>query len=207
MERKTFKLNLGSFDFAKGLGMITVILVHTVSYYNTENSYVLQGLFFYLKLVAAGIIPMFLIISGYGFKESSLSKMLKKTFHSFLVPYLWVMVGYTILYPIVMMALYKSWSNAVYETIRFVLAFLLGLPQEGFVVLGYPLRSCAAAWYFLTSFGAFNLLNIILKTKNNVLQLLAVFLCFLCGFFLLLGYYGVVLVYLHPGRRTPRTHE
>ena len=63
MERKTFKLNLGSFDFAKGLGMITVILVHTVSYYNTENSYVLQGLFFYLKLVAAGIIPTTLFLA------------------------------------------------------------------------------------------------------------------------------------------------
>ena len=185
MNKKVSKLNLSSFNLSKGFGIITVILVHTISYYDSEQSHILQGLFYYLKLVAPGIMPMFFMISGYGFKPTAQKMVLKKTFRDFLMPYIYVMIGYTVVYPITMLVLYKSCPNAVYETTRFTLAFLFGLSKEGFVLFGYPLRFCAAAWYFLASFGALNLLNIMAKIKNIALQVLSVCFCIVCAFLLL----------------------
>ena len=115
MEKTKIKINLGSFDLAKGFGILSVILGHALSYYDIERSRGLQLLIPYLKMIAPGIMPMFLIIIGYRFRETTFKKMLKKTFQDFIVPYFWVMIGYAIVYPIVMMVLYKSWPNAIHE--------------------------------------------------------------------------------------------
>lgn len=186
MEKKKFKINLGTFEPAKGFGILSVILIHTVSYYDAEKSKALQILFYYLKMIAPGIMPMFLIIIGYRFRDTTFKKMLEKTFHDYIVPYFWVMIGYAIVYPIIMLILWKSWPNAIHETARFVLAFLLGLSKEGLVLFGYTLRFCAAAWFFLASFLALNLLNLLVKCKNVFLQLALVILCTLLGYVLLL---------------------
>lgn len=185
MEKTKIKINLGSFDLARGFGILSVILIHTISYYDSEKSKALQFLFLYLKMIAPGIMPLFLIIIGYRFRETTFKKMIKKTFHDYIVPYFWVMIGYAIVYPTVMMVLYKSWPNAIHETMRFVLAFLLGFSKEGFVFFGYTLRFCAAAWFFLASFLALNLLNLIVKYRNVFLQMVLAASCALLGCILL----------------------
>lgn len=207
MGNKQLKITLGSFDLAKGWGIISVILIHMVSYYDMAKSPVFPILFSYLKIIAAGIIPLFLIISGFRFREMSIKKMIKKSFKDFLIPYIWVMIGYAVVYPIVMLILYRSWPNAVHETMRFVLAFLLGFSKEGFVVLGYTLRFCSAAWYFLAAFIAFNILNIILKIKHTSVQTSLVLVCLAISYFLLkqdFFYYCIpqgllILVYCYMG--------
>lgn len=185
MDKRTFKVNLGTFDLAKGFGIISVVLIHTISYHNAEGSTLLQILFYYLRLIAPGIMPMFLIIIGYRFRETTFLKMLKKTFCDYLIPYFWAMIGYAIVYPMVMLILWKSWPNAIHETARFVLAFLFGLSKEGFVLFGYTLRFCAAAWFFLASFLALNLLNLLVKCKNVFLQMTLAISCTLLGYVLL----------------------
>lgn len=186
MEKTKIKINIGSFDLAKGFGILSVILGHALSYYDIERSRGLQLLIPYLKMITPGIMPMFLIIIGYRFRETTFKKMIKKTFHDYIVPYFWVMIGYAIVYPTVMMVLYKSWPNAVHETMRFVLAFLLGFSKEGFVFFGYTLRSCTAAWFFLACFLALNLLNLIVKCKNLFLQTALVIFCTFLAYVLVL---------------------
>lgn len=181
MEHKPLQLNIGSFNLVKGWGLLHVILIHMTSYYDPSGSVFLSALFFWLKMISAGVVPMFWVISGYSFRETSLKKLLAECWHGFILPYLWVMVGYMLLYPTVMMVLYKSWPNAVQESLRFTLAFVLGLSREGFPVLGFSLRSCSAAWFFLASTWAITALNLIMKIRNRRLQALPVMLCFLLG--------------------------
>ena len=184
MAKQKLKINLGAFDLAKGFGIVVVVLLHSMSSY-AEPPAALDLFFKFLTIIAPGIMPMFLILLGYRFRETAPRKLLKKTVQEYLIPYGGVMLGYAIVYPIVMMVLWKSWPNAVQETMRFVFAFLLGLSKEGFVYFGYTLRFCAAAWFFLASFLALNLLNLIAKVKNRIVQVVLVCLCVFLGYVLI----------------------
>lgn len=183
----TRKISLGSFDFAKGFLMILVILGHTV---NSGNYNILCEKLFtnapYLLNSAFFIIPAFFIISGFGFKDKPAGKLIKKLFRDLIIPYLLVMLAIALVYPFSYYFQFHNWSESITITIRFLLAFALGIPEYGKVFLGYDVLSIYALWFFLTLFVAMNGLNLIIKIKNRAVQVCIVAVCALVGYSLLI---------------------
>lgn len=193
---KKSRINLGSFDLVKGVAMLLVVISHTIGRYSGQ-SVALQTVQIWASRLAIGIMPMFFIISGYAFKEKPLKKMLKKSFSDLVVPYLWVMAAYGLLFPIVTYSVYGSLRASAGRAAQFVAAFLLGWTRNGEVLLGYEVAWCTATWYFLASFVAFNVLNLILKLKNQAAQAGCVVLCFVLS--CLLFDHGIVFYCIPQG--------
>ena len=171
-----------TFDLAKGTLMLVVILVHMFPYYDLSRYPVLTPFLSLAQIAAYGAMAVFYIMSGYGFKERSVKATLKKTFDEMIKPYLVVMVCAAFLFPIVHFLNYRWWPNAIRETGKLVLAFLVGAKESGKTLFGYEIYSCSVAWFLLAMFTAHNVLNLILKIKNMKLQALTAVFLFFAGF-------------------------
>lgn len=165
--------------------MISIIAGHMTFHFDLTKIPLLNPLFACLGFLQAPFIPLFFIISGYGFKVKSLGKMLSKTFRELIIPYLGVMIAYAILYPLSYYYRYHDMTAAIEEGVSYILAFLLGLPERGKVLWGYTLKECSVVWFLLTLFLSFNFMNLILKIKNNAVQILLVALSAGIGYVLL----------------------
>ena len=178
MEKK-HRINLSSFDLVKGAGILEIVTFHTLTHVDLSGSPGLTLLSRLIQYTAIGLMPMFFVISGYGFKEKSPAKMLKKTVVSLIVPYLCVMLGYLVIYPVAYCGVvyHGDWRAAFARTMQYIAAFLLGLSRDGVVVFGYRTTWCTAAWYFLATFVAFNVLNGIVRLRHIAAQAGCVLLC------------------------------
>lgn len=185
MEPKPIRIGLGSFDLAKGVAMILTVLGHLTYFFDTGKLPLLMPLFVILKPMGM-LMPMFFIISGYGYREKSVGQMLRLTFKSFIVPYLWVAAVFTAVYPVTCILAYRTGLRFAGEvTLRYLAAFLLGIPKSGKVLFGVELLHCSAVWFFLASFISVNLLNLIVKVRKTAAQLLLTLGCVLAGYFLI----------------------
>lgn len=187
MEEKKFRITLGSFDFIKGYTTIFMILSHLLVYFNVAESTSLK----YLDWVcwrSAFVLLMYYMISGYGFKGKPAKKMLKTTFKQLIIPYMLVVAAYALLYPATYYLRHGSWNTdaVVSDTIGYLLSFLFGIPKPGKIILGYQVQHCPVVWYLLSCFVAFNVLNLVLKIKNNLTQVLVVGVCVAIGYALII---------------------
>ena len=180
------RITLNSFSTIKGICVICAILVHVVYRYPVEDLIFPIRLIYGLMPIAAGAMPMFFIIGGYGFKEKTIKKVFKVSAQSLLKPYLVVMLLFVSLYPFTFRLWYGEWAYGLIETRRYLIAFLLGIAKPGKEILGYQVYHCTAMWFFLAFFVATNLLNAILKVKNQTVQLLVVILLAITGYELLI---------------------
>lgn len=180
-ETKRFKVNLGTFDLVKGLAMMFVVIGHMTSYYNLAKMPALIPAFRLIILTASGLMPLFFMISGYGFKEKPAGVMLKKTSRELLKPYLLVMLFIALLFPAIHFLSYRWWPGALGETVRYILAYLFGIAKPGKVLFGYSLYECTVVWFLLAMFWAMNILNLILRIKNTYIQAVLVAVCILAG--------------------------
>lgn len=180
-ETKKFRANLGTFDLVKGIAMMFVVIGHVFSYYDVAKMPFLNPLLILMFFTANGLMPLFFIISGLGFKEKPVGVMLKKTASELLMPYGLVTVFTTLLFPVAHYLTYRWWPGALSETLRYFLAFAFGISKSGKVLFGYSLYECTAVWFFLAMFVALNLLNLILKVRHEAAQAAFVVACVLAG--------------------------
>lgn len=176
------KIKLNSFDFIKGLCMIAVVLGHMSFRYRVEELAGPIRYLYQLLVFANGAMPVFFLISGYGFKEKPVKELLKQTVRQLIKPYLLVMAIFVVLYPITFYFWYGEWSYGFYEAGLYLAAFLLGIPKPGKVLFGYTIYHCSAVWFFLASFVAANIMNLLMKIKNTTLRVLSVIICVVVGY-------------------------
>lgn len=189
-----YRVSLASFSLIKGIAFLEVILVHTYSHVNWVDSKILTMLSYFIRAVHTPAMPLFLMISGFGFKPRSVNKSLAETFHTLIIPYFWVMVAYATICPILYWPVYKSWDDTMLLSVKYVLAFLLGLGDYGKVIFGIETTWNTAAWFLLASFTSLNVLNLIARIKNTAIQICIVFCCAIVGYILLqlhLGYFCI----------------
>ena len=171
-EKKKVRIGLGTFDLIKGIAIAIVVFSHSVSRYTLDDFGLLAPVYYFMYIMGMGFMPMFFIISGYGFKDKPVGKTLKKTFSELLIPYLLVIplsIGFYIV-----MHLWKNDMPFILEnTGRSIVSFLLCTETAG------PM------WFFIALFIASNLLNLILKCKKTLLQILLVTACIIFGFFVM----------------------
>lgn len=182
---KTLRINLGTFDLIKGLGLIALVFGHSLPRYDVEQLKFLLPVVAALELFKAGTNPMFFLVSGFSFREKTVKKMLEKSSSSLLKPYLYVVLFIAVLFPLNHYLCYRWWPGAWEETVRTVLAFLFGVPASGKMVFGYSLYENSVVWFLLALFIAQNLLNLVLKVKNKYLQFVVVACCLILGYVLM----------------------
>lgn len=188
------KLTIGSFDLLKGIAIILMILSHTMGRYNLQQYPCFLAILGALFYIGPAAIPSFFVISGMGFREKSPSAMLKKSFSDTMVPYLWVMAFYAVLFPLIRYPFTKSWSTVFTYAARYVAAFLLGNIQYGRVVFGQEIYWCTSMWFFLAFFFSLNVLNGIVKIKRVSLQVVCVFLLTLLGNYMYANGYWLLCI-------------
>lgn len=183
-EKKKVKIGLGSFDFAKGLGILTVIFCHLSINYPVSEVPLLAPAYVFINIVSSGLMPMFFIISGYGFKKKQAGKMLKKTFNESFGALFFSLIVFSVLVPLAYYPVFKhSVMKWVEVSARRVLSWLLALPTAKFI-LGVELLPISALWFLIALFWAQNILNQIVRIKNLFLQIGCVGLSVLLGLYL-----------------------
>ena len=181
---KKLKINLSTFDLVKGLGMLTIIVVHMLMYYDLSIYPWSAPLYAWRTFSSSIILPMFVFISGYSFKPKGVGVILKKTLGEMIKPYLWVTLFFALLFPVCQYINYHNWSAVLMADLRYVLAYLLGISESGKVVFGLELYHCSVVWFLLALFWALNFLNLILKVKWEWVQIALVLVCQFVGMWL-----------------------
>ena len=179
----SLKTYVGMFDLAKGIGMIMVVLAHTISQYNinTLPSFPLAV----FGIVGTGLLPMFFIVSGYGFRKQKIVFCIKQQIRYILLPYLYVTLGMAIIFPCIHIAFFKWPRGAFNEMVRVVLAFILGVCENSGIRIGpYELYDCGTVWFLLALMNGWIILNFIFVFKNIYIRNLFVFLSVIVGMFL-----------------------
>lgn len=184
LSRKKYKVNLGTFDLMKGIGMIGIVAGHAQALYPIDQLGPLIPFFYLIGFINFGVNSMFYCVSGFGFKEKPVKAFLKKTFSELLVPYLIVTLCVTILFPFFHFLTYRNLAGALHEAVRYALAYLLGIHGTDITLFGYSLAHCYVVWFLVSLFVALNVLNLIVKVKNQSFQILLVALCAILGLYL-----------------------
>jgi len=184
VDRKPNKVSLGSFDFIKGVAICIVMLGHIALDFEISRLTWFHPLFALLQFLEAPFLPLFFIISGYMFVPNGKRRTFKKMVVAFLKPYLIVTLAFSLLQPIRMYLQTRSMEQAIDRFLSVTLAFLLGIPIPGKVLFGYKLYNCTIVWFLLALFWAYNILNLILKRKRLLSQVIWVLLCAVLGYLL-----------------------
>lgn len=169
-EKKKVRIGLGTFDLIKGIAILSVVIIHALRFNPTADAVEVGVLVSFLGMLLCGMMPMFFVISGYGFKKKPAVKMLKKTFSELVVPYLVAIPIAILLQLLLCKKTYPDLEYGLGVMKKQVISFLLGTDAAG------PL------WFFLAMFIATNLLNLILRAGKKWLQALLVVLCVAAGF-------------------------
>ena len=165
---------IGMFNFSKGVLMAFVVFGHSfslfVKYWERETMpgwmilpFVAFGLMLY------GLIPMFFMINGYGFRKQKMKRCIEDRARYFLKPYLWVTGCVALLVVIKAVLQNKSIAEAVkYQ----VVPFFLGLCPGETWVYGWHL-GCIGPMWFLVALGLARIvLNLAFQIKNDMTRVL-----------------------------------
>lgn len=178
---KNNRITLGTFDFIKGFAMIVIVFGHTISNYQVWRSDVLTGLSQFALCTRSCVIPLFFLISGFGFKPKDPKVILKKLFFDMIIPYLWIVAAYALIMPVMVFLSTGSIDLAVRQTLGYVVAMLLGNTGKR-MFLGMEMPWWMPSWYLLATFVSINVLNQILRLKKVWHQIAAVCLSVVAGY-------------------------
>ena len=147
---KTRTVNsLGMFDLFKGIGMATVIFVHTAEGYSLNLGSGLSVSSFLLFIYREALMSAFYIASGYGFRKRSVGKCVQQQLRGILPPFLYTALATAGLHLILHHYCFGSWPAAIGESQKVLAGFLLGLPHTS-TYFGLSIFSCGPMWYLLT---------------------------------------------------------
>lgn len=183
---KSNKVCLGSFNFIKGVAICVIILGHIALNFDVSRLTWFYPLFAVLEFLKTPFMPLFFIISGYGFVPTSRRRTFQKMVRVFLVPYMMVTWAFGLLQTVSKYIETRSIVQALDRYVSVTLAFLLGIPIPGKVMFGYTLSHCAIVWFLLALFWAYNILNLILRAKRIRMQIALVLGCAALGYCLFL---------------------
>lgn len=160
---------LGMFDLLKGICMISIIITHTKVFFpetafdTASGGFISDILKIIFQIISMGdaVMPIFLIISGYGFRVlKSNKKCIEKQAKALLKPYLYAAVISTGLHVLVHYYKFRYLRGSVQATIPVLLGFLLGAGSTT-TIHGVEIYGVGPMWFLVTLFVSWVLLNIL----------------------------------------------
>lgn len=164
--------SLGMFDLAKGIGMILVLLFHSMGLFDSTQGRMLTGYATSLPhaFLSNGLMPAFFIVNGYSFKKKEIKKNFVSMSKLLLLPYLYVAGIVSII------SLSKSVVNGTSVKdclLQYTLPFLTDATRIG------PM------WFLLALYFGTLIFNIIMQHKNKLVHLGFVFVIYIIGIIVL----------------------
>lgn len=178
-------LGLGYFNLARGLGMVLIVLGHSINLYldplPTGNGGFFSGAG---SVFGGGIMAAFFMISGYGFYKRKPRKCFAIQRKLLLLPYCIVAAAVIISKFLLAVVRQRSFMENGGE---FILTYLLGLNAEGGGTLwGIPVESVSIFWFVLALFGGWLIYNGIVQITSDRLRVLLTASCVILGYVLTL---------------------
>lgn len=169
MEKEKITYYPGMFDLIKGIAVISILFTHTRNLFPKEifmldSTAPAKSLIMCLINILSlgnGIMPAFLMVSGFGFRPVNMKKCVKKQAGYLLKPYAYVTVFTTGIHFCSHFLAFRYLPGSVYATLCVLGGYLLGasLTLEFADVV---ICSIGAVWFLLTLFGAWLLLNFLM---------------------------------------------
>lgn len=163
---REFQESLGMFDLFKGIGVIGVIIFHSISSFSFDqavagaNIFVKLGLLIFMILGSA-LMPAFFVASGYGFRQQN-TRLIKKKVRLILVPYMVMATVTVILHFVLHYGAFHYLRGTVKESIKVIVGFLLAL-SSNMDINGINFYNCGIGWYLISLLGVTILLNVFSK--------------------------------------------
>lgn len=177
--------NLGYFNLARGIGIIMILLGHSVVPFMTVDNTANGGIFAGAgSVLGGGVMAMFFLISGFGFYTRTPKKCIKTQTRLLLYPYFQV-AG---LLMIARLALAFIRGRNIWATLA---DLLLTLPlcvnaENAGALFGEPLKSVTILWFILALFGGWVIYNSICRVKDTKKQNYLLLLCLILSWVLTL---------------------
>lgn len=194
IEKKNYP---GMFDLFKGYAMVVILFAHThgavpVNVMMGENPTVPVRIFFAFERILSlfqGMMPLFFMISGYGFSPASMKKCIKKQTRVLLKPYLLTTLFVTIVHFFSQCVATANLKESVLRAAQVCLSYLLGISQRT-AFHGIQFSFIGSVWFLLTLYFSWILLNAINLYVQERFRPLAVLMLALAGY--LWGNRGVI---------------
>ena len=156
--------NLGYFNLARGIGIIMILLGHSIVPFmnaNAANSGIFSGMG---SVLGGGVMAMFFLISGFGFYVRTPKRCFKTQSRLLLHPYYQV-AGALILFRL---GLTLVRGRSIWATLAdLFLTLPLGVNAENAGALfGEPVKSVTILWFVLALFGGWVIYNSICRIKD-----------------------------------------
>ena len=174
---------IGMFDLLKGIGMLLIVLGHTINNYSFLGTETNIGMMIFgvgYILIGAGVIQAFFLISGYGFRKSSIVSCMKKQGKLMLKPYFYITIATALLHIITRYMMSHSLKSALQQTWPVVGGFLFALPANK-EMFGVQFYFCGAMWYIIALLFGWILLNTLMNLVKERYMPLAVWGCAFVG--------------------------
>lgn len=176
--------SLTMFDFAKGLGMIVIILGHSAEDVVVINDFLPKVNSACFGIIVIGmmysLMAMFFIASGYGFRKSDIRTGAGMQLKYLLSPYWKVALGVTVV------CLFRVWLDVTFNTkdLAFkVLPFALFSAHDG-SVMGVDIGSIGPIWYGTSLCFGWIILSLIFQKDSELIHFIGVAICAVIGFIL-----------------------
>lgn len=183
-EYRNIKNSIGMFDLLKGIGMLIVVFGHTVSGYAADimqnNNLIIAVLVIVYVTIAEIVIPIFLVISGYGFRKRPIKKCIKQQINLMLKPYLYVMIIDVCIYFCIHYACFHYWPASMIESLRVLGGFLFALPTA-MTLFSVQFFSCGVVWYIFAMFLGWIFLDILMTVFSEKYWNIAVIFTMILG--------------------------
>lgn len=177
---------LGLFDLIKGFMIFTIIWDHTFWAFGGDFGNIGGTSFNYFHILKGFIglgeatVPLFMVISGYGFRPGKISKVLKTQFNTLLKPYIYVAVISPACFIIVHYLNFRNLSASIREAFSMIGGY--ALCSSVTISIGkYIFFSPGAVWFLLGLFVAWNLLNIMYNYIPEKYIKYIVIICYIVG--------------------------
>ncbi len=177
------KIGLASFDFAKGLGILLVILGHSAQDVTSEDAYISTNILFAVIAIVFlyAVLPMFFVVNGYGSKAVDPKNNLKRQLR-ILAEFYGIYIVVVIVIDAVKMFTVPDYSKA--EFVKQVAAFLT-LSIHDVSVNGLDIGAIGPMWFFVSLCVGRIILNRILMIRNNKIQTIVAALVLIPFYFLI----------------------
>lgn len=183
-QKREIRSSIGMFDDMKGIGMLIVIVGHTIGNYtgniiqNDNIVFLILRLFF--AVMAELVIPMFLIISGYGFRKRPIKKCIRQQTDLMLKLYIRVMVVTVIVFFLIHYGCFRYFPSSAEETFKVFGGFLFALPVP-MTLFHINFFNCGVVWYIFAMFLGWIILDILMNVFSEKYWNMAVALIVILG--------------------------
>lgn len=167
--------SVGMFDLFKGVFMVLIIIIHTVTLFDGNSLGIMTFVFRNSSAMAA-----FFMTNGFGFRKCPAVKCIRQQRKTLLVPYICTGIAATIFHCAVHYACFHLKHSSVVESLRITAGFALGLARTA-EYFGQTVFACGIWWFPLTMAGGLVMLSLLLKLPDEKKQWTAALAVMLAG--------------------------